>query len=293
MSAATPHAAARGLYTRGSTREEVVANRQGTSSGQDRGAVDADILRGLAATASGILLDLDGTLVHSENASQRALQRYFAHRGWSVPASVVKSFTGRRAPEVFATTPGPWRDEDPHLLTLEVQQLAARIAAPIAPVPGARELLTACAARGLPYTIVTSATRSWTLQALQLLHAEPPAVGMVTAEDYDRGKPEPEPFIRGAELLQAEPRHLIAIEDSPAGIVSARRAGVGTVIGVSTTATAAQLLALGADTTVSNLLPLARAVAARVTTANAYRSPPGLAVRTTDPVPTLPDSTEV
>lgn len=274
-------------------REEVVVNRQGASSGQEPGAVDDDTLRSLVATASGILLDLDGTLVHSENANQRALQRYFARRGWTVPASVVQSFAGRRAPEVFATTPGPWRDEDPHLLTVEVQQLAARITSSVTPVPGARELLTACAARDLPYTIVTSATRSWTLQALQLLHAEPPAVGMVTAEDYDRGKPEPEPFIRGAELLHAEPRHLIAIEDSPAGTISARRAGVGTVIGVSTTTTASELLARGANTTVPNLFPLARAVAARVTTANAHRSRPDPTVRASDPVPTLPDSTEV
>ena len=270
-----------------------MANRRDASRGQVRGAVSADTLRGLVAAANGILLDLDGTLVHSEYASQRALQRYFAHRGWTVPASVVESFVGRRAPEVFATTPGPWRDEDPHLLTVEVQQLAARIAAPVTPVPGAHQLLTACTAQGLPYTIVTSATRSWTLQALQLLHAEPPAEGMVTAEDYDRGKPEPEPFIRGAELLHAEPRHLIAIEDSPAGITSARRAGVGTVIGVSTTKTASELLARGADTTVSNLFPLARAVTARVFTANAHRSRPDPTDRTGDPVPTLPDSTEV
>ncbi len=270
-----------------------MANRRLASSRPARHIPSAATLRRWLATTKGLLLDLDGTLVHSETASQHALQRYFDHRGWKVPASVVESFAGRRAPEVFATTPGPWRDENPDDLTVEVQQLAAGVAATIEPVPGARQLLMACVAQGLPYTIVTSATHGWALQALRLLGAEPPAAGMVTAEDCAQGKPEPEPFIRGAELLHTQPRQLIAIEDSAAGVRSARHAGIGTVVGISTTRTASELLDFGADAAFTDLFPLVHAVAARRANANVRPGQLPPTNHTGEHVPTVPDSTEV
>jgi len=86
------------------------------------------------------------------------------------------------------------------------------------------------------------------------------SIGMITAEDCTHGKPDPEPFRRGAELLGLEPRALVALEDAPAGIASARAAGVGHVVGVTTGHPAHVLVTAGAAETATDLVALAEAV---------------------------------
>ena len=52
---------------------------------------------------------------------------------------------------------------------------------------------------------------------------------VVSGEDVSRGKPDPEAYLRAAELLGVAPADCVAIEDSPAGITSAHRAGARTI----------------------------------------------------------------
>jgi beta-phosphoglucomutase-like phosphatase (HAD superfamily) len=47
----------------------------------------------------------------------------------------------------------------------------------------------------------------------------------VCADDVTRGKPDPEPYLRAASLLGADPRACVALEDSPNGVASAEAAG--------------------------------------------------------------------
>jgi sugar-phosphatase len=49
---------------------------------------------------------------------------------------------------------------------------------------------------------------------------------VVTRDDVSRPKPDPEPFLRGAELLGAEPGSCAVLEDAPLGIVAAKAAGM-------------------------------------------------------------------
>ena len=214
----------------------------------------------LGRPGSGLLIDLDGTLVLTEAANQQAYREYFAGRGWQVPDDVVRAFSGRRAHEVFATVPGPWVDEDPELLRRGVLRVLATMDVRPEAVPGAAELLAACAAGGVPVAVVTSAGRAWTRAALEALQVAAGTIGLVTSEDYEHGKPDPEPFRLGARLLGLDPSALVAVEDTPAGIVSARQAGVGLVVGVTTGRPPEQLRAAGADRTVPDLTGLAVAV---------------------------------
>ena len=209
---------------------------------------------------AGLLLDLDGTLLDSEPVHQAAFRAYFATRGWDVADDVVRQFAGRRAQEVFPTLDGPWAGEDPELLTAAVLAALARSTLRPEPVPGAVRLLAACARSGLPVAVVTSATRGWVAAAWSLLGQGGPAVLSVTAEDCVRGKPDPEPFRRGSRLLGLRPQDLIAVEDSPAGIASGWAAGVGHLVGVTTTQDAAMLVTAGAHETGPDLLDLALAV---------------------------------
>jgi mannitol-1-/sugar-/sorbitol-6-phosphatase len=215
----------------------------------------------LTRPGAGLLLDLDGTLVDSEPVHREAFRVYFADRGWRVEDDVVREFAGRRAQEVFPALDGPWRGEDPHELTAGVIAATARATAVPAPVPGAGDLLRACAYVGVPVAVVTSAHREWVAEIVRMLGVDPAGVAMVTAEDCTHGKPDPEPYRRGAERLGLDPAALVAAEDTPAGIASALGAGVGRVVGMTTSQPAERLLAAGAHETAVDLRALARVVA--------------------------------
>ena len=63
---------------------------------------------------------------------------------------------------------------------------------------------------------------------------------MVTADDVVHGKPHPEPYLKGAELLGFDPKECLVIEDAPAGIQSAHASGMK-VIALTSTYPAAAL----------------------------------------------------
>jgi sugar-phosphatase len=182
---------------------------------------------------SALLLDLDGTLVDSEPIHRAGYRAYFAHKGWDVPDLSV--FTGRRAEDVFATEPGPWAGLDPGAVLAEVLPHVPD-EAPL-PVPGARALILAARAAGVPLAIVTSAWPEWVerslVEALSLTLESVDVV--VTAGDVVDGKPHPAGFALALERLEADPAAAMAVEDSPAGVRAALGAGVHRVHGVSTT----------------------------------------------------------
>jgi sugar-phosphatase len=214
----------------------------------------------VGAPGGGLLLDLDGTLVLSEETQQSAFRTYFARRGWEVPDVVVREFSGRRAQEVFPVVDGPWRGEDPVALTAAVIEVLRETGVAPVPVPGAERLLAAGSRAGVPMAVVTSARREWAVAALEILVATGYDVHLVTAEDCTNGKPDPEPFRLGAQALGLDPAGLVAVEDTPAGVTSACAAGAGLVIGVTSTRSADVLTAAGAHATVPDLTPVAVAV---------------------------------
>jgi len=89
--------------------------------------------------------------------------------------------------------------------------------------PGARELLAAVAAAGLPHGLVTSSQRSFADVVLASTGITFPVT--VCAEDVAVTKPDPEPYLLGAKLLDADPARCVALEDSPNGVTSATAAG--------------------------------------------------------------------
>lgn len=227
----------------------------------------AEALGRLALPDAGLLLDLDGTLVLSEPLHAEAYRRYFRARGWVVPDGVLDEFSGRRGHEVFASLEGPWTGEDPHAVAGGViAELVAMLAAGARPaeVPGAAEVLAAVVRTGLPTAVVTSAWRAWaaeTVTALAPAGTPDGVVRLVAGEDYAHGKPDPEPYRLGAATLGLDPAGLVAFEDTAAGVASARAAGIGRVIGVTTTRDPDRLLRAGADACVPDLTTLAAAMA--------------------------------
>ena len=123
----------------------------------------------------------------------------------------------------------------PHLATPE--ELAFLVRAEeecregIAAVPGARALLDSL--DGAKWAVVTSAWRTLAELRLQCAGLPAPEV-LVTADDVSRSKPHPDGYLAAASRLGVAPSACVVIEDAPAGVESARAAGMP-VIGITTT----------------------------------------------------------
>lgn len=94
--------------------------------------------------------------------------------------------------------------------------------------PGAKELLLALRAEGVPNALVTMSYQSF---AQVLVDALPDSTfaAVITGENVTAGKPSPEPYRAACRALDVDPAECIAIEDSPPGITSAVAAGIPTI----------------------------------------------------------------
>ncbi|MBM3933013.1 MAG: HAD family phosphatase [SAR202 cluster bacterium] len=94
------------------------------------------------------------------------------------------------------------------------------------PRPGVRRLLDRLAERRVPCALVTSGTRSYVETASAQLGLRGYFAAVVAAEDVARHKPDPEPYLKAAAALGVAPSLCLALEDSPTGARSAKRAGM-------------------------------------------------------------------
>jgi len=196
-----------------------------------------------------LLFDLDGVLVDSTPAVTRVWTRWAIAHGFD-PDEVVRIAHGR--PSIATIREylpnGNHEAENSVVERGEIQDLEG-----VVPLPGARELVS-----DLPsnrWTIVTSCTRA--LAGARLRAAGLPIPEQfVTCDDVKNGKPDPEPYLKGASLLGVPPRDCVVVEDAPAGI-HAGKAALTRVIACQTTAPEQELKDAGADWVVDNCKSIA------------------------------------
>ncbi|WP_431233406.1 beta-phosphoglucomutase family hydrolase [Mycolicibacterium psychrotolerans] len=123
---------------------------------------------------------------------------------------------------------------------------------------GSRRYLEAVHAAGIPAAVVSSsANTEQVLQITGLDHLVQQRVDGVTIRDENlRGKPAPDSFLRGAELLDVKPANVAVFEDAQAGVAAGRAGNFGFVVGVDRLGQADALRRNGADIVVSDLAQL-------------------------------------
>jgi sugar-phosphatase len=193
----------------------------------------ADGSRAVPGPRFAVVFDLDGVLVNSTAVVERAWRRWADQHG--VPAEEVLAVAhGRPARDViarFAPHVHPIREAE-RLDDWELHDSEALQA-----IVGSRECV-ALARRG-PWAVVTSGGRALATSRLRAVGLPVPAV-LVTADDVVFGKPDPEPYDRARARLAVPAEACIAVEDAPAGVTAAKRAGM-TVLAVTTTHEATEL----------------------------------------------------
>jgi len=203
----------------------------------------------------GVLFDLDGVLVDSTPAVERVWTGWALEHGLN-PQEVVRRAHGRPS---LATLRELLPGADPEAENREVEQREIEDLEGVIPLPGALELL-----RALPadrWAVVTSCTRP--LAEVRIRAAGLPRPHhLVTSSDVARGKPYPDPYLKGADSLAVAPADCLVVEDAPAGVHAGKAAGAR-VIALRTTMAEDELREAGADWIVQDCSALSQDPAAR------------------------------
>jgi len=180
----------------------------------------------------GILFDLDGVLIDSEDAHYEATRRAFAARQLPELSPEVYRALMLGRPDREAIAAGlaflglPASELEPLLATKARFYADLLRTGNVTLLPDGIATVAKALELGYPVAIVTGALAAearWALAAAGLIDRIPV---IVAAEDVERGKPDPEPYLLGCRRLGTAPRTSVAVEDSPAGVTAARAAGL-------------------------------------------------------------------
>ncbi len=207
----------------------------------------------------GVIFDFNGTLSDDEPVLLHVFTELFGeHLGWRMrPDDYLSHLAGHSDREIIERAVVEHGPGDPDLVELMMEQRHRRyldLVVAEAPIrPGTCALVDRLAACGVPMAVVTGAYRPEVEFVLERSEAGRHLDLVVTEEDVTNGKPDPEGFWKGAELLGLDPAVVLVFEDSVAGIRAARSAGMATIAVEGTAAPRA--LAAEADAVVPVLGP--------------------------------------
>jgi sugar-phosphatase len=171
-----------------------------------------------------ILFDMDGTLVDSTVVVEQVWARFAERFGLDL-AVILETSHGRRMEDSIARFGPAGVDVDEVKKDLSDFEFVTTDG--VVAVPGAAEFVRGLPADGI--ALVTSAGRELATMRMRSVGVPIPDV-VVTAEDVDRGKPHPDPYLAAATALGVDPADAIVFEDAYAGIESGLAAGMRVVV---------------------------------------------------------------
>jgi HAD superfamily hydrolase (TIGR01509 family) len=206
----------------------------------------------MPSAPSGVLWDLDGTLVDSEELHWLSWRDTMASEGHELTYEQFLGSFGQKNDRILTAWLGAAATPDRIQRVGDAKEAEYRRLARdrgLTPLPGAAEWIRRLHARGWKQAIASSAPRENVSVMLHVLRLDHDFDAIVGAEDVSVGKPDPQVFLTAAGKLGLAPARCIVVEDVPAGVEAARRAGMRS-IGVSRTSR------LEADVAVRSLLEL-------------------------------------
>ncbi|WP_312892742.1 HAD family hydrolase [Allostreptomyces psammosilenae] len=173
-----------------------------------------------------VLLDMDGTLVDTEDLWWQAEKALFAEMGYDLADHHRDNLVG-----------GPMSAATAYLLgitgaTVAAEDLAVMINDRFTELlerglrmqPGAAELLAELRAEGVPTALVSSSHRRIIDRVLTVIGPEH-FLFTIAGDEVTRTKPHPEPYLTAARMLDADPARCVVLEDTPTGVAAGQAAG--------------------------------------------------------------------
>ncbi len=181
---------------------------------------------------SGIVFDMDGTLLDTEAVFREVVYHVSGELGFEMTDPIHKAMVGssheattRMLVEAYGVT-FPYT-----IFDAKCRELMQAKMTEIVPVkPGVHELLAELKARRIPAAVATSSRSHHALTHLGEAGLLSAFRAIVTRDDVTHPKPHPEPYLLAANLLGLRPETCIAVEDSHAGVRSAHAAGMQTIM---------------------------------------------------------------
>lgn len=180
----------------------------------------------------GALWDMDGTLVDTAELHFAAWQEMGKQLGKPFSRADFAATFGKRNPEILRQIYGDrFTEQEIDELGTKKEELyksAARKQG-VELLPGARALLEGLKTAGFRQAIGSSAPRGNVDLILQLTGTAALFDAVVSMEDTQRGKPDPQVFLVAAERVRVPPRGCVVFEDAPAGVQAAKAAGMSCI----------------------------------------------------------------
>jgi HAD superfamily hydrolase (TIGR01509 family) len=180
----------------------------------------------------GMILDVEGTLVLSNDAHAHAWVEAFKGHGRDVPYDEVRRLIGMGGDKLMPrVAPGLSTDEG---IGKEISETRKRIfleryAPHLKPAPGARALVEHMKACGLQIAIATSAKEDELHTLLKIAGVDDLVETKTSKDDVRESKPAPDAVEKAAKKLGLPPEETLMLGDTPYDIESAGKAGVGTI----------------------------------------------------------------
>jgi len=175
-----------------------------------------------------VIFDMDGVMVDTAPQHSAAWRQVFAEMGRELGEEEFRATFGWRNQEILQHVLGDRASE------IQIKELGRRkeeyyrtlLRGGVKTAPGFMRLFTALRDNGFKIAVGTSAPRQNVELMLDALSIREQLDAVVTGEDVDRGKPDPETFLLAAQRCNVEPRRCLVFEDTAAGIQAAKAAGM-------------------------------------------------------------------
>jgi beta-phosphoglucomutase len=187
-----------------------------------------------------VLFDLDGVIADTMGLHYEAWRQAFGKYGVRVTPLEIYVSEGMPSMEVgraiVKNKGASLTDEQVRQLVMEKREIYRSLAAKgVKAYPGVPETLRMLRENGVKLALITGSNPGSVAQVLAEAGLSDAFDAVVTGDDTPRGKPYPDPYLEGMKRLGVPPESCVVVENAPLGIRSARAAGTGYVIGVTTT----------------------------------------------------------
>jgi HAD superfamily hydrolase (TIGR01509 family) len=191
----------------------------------------------MPSPAFAALFDWDGVILDSARQHALSWDMLAAETGLTLAPDYFKRSFGMKneviIPEILGWTRDPAAIRRHSLRKEELYREIIRRDG-IEPLPGVREFLHILRAAGVRCVVGTSSHRVNIELCLEMFGLGEFFAGIASAEDVDRGKPDPAVFLQAARLAGMAPERCVVFEDAPVGIEAGLRGGMK-VVGVAGT----------------------------------------------------------
>jgi membrane protein len=202
-----------------------------------------------------VLLDIDGTLVDSNEFHVTAWERAFQRRGHQIGADAIRGQIGKGGDQLIpALLPDVTPQESESIAGAHDEIYQAEYLGRVRPFDRARDFVAHLRGRGIKVVLASSGKRAEVDHYIELIGVEKLLDASTCSDDVERSKPAGDLFATALKKIpSAKPANARAIGDTPYDVIAAAKCGVATIAVLSGGSSEQVLRSAGAQMIYSNV----------------------------------------